>query len=157
LIGAILTPILDNTNSEVAWGFSFFFKWLSNPILNTVVLIAAGLAALGGSRVDFRRGALFVEAGSGMSALTLGVVVWTNSGWFDASGNVRDDLAQHESLHTRTVAALGWAGFYLTYITIGGIWGAIESGSAGCWFAINSQGEGNPFEKEASTHVAGSC
>lgn len=148
LLGSILCPILDDTNSEVAWFFSFLIKWVQSPITTTVGLIAALIVAIAGGDVDFRRGMLFIEVGSGGGALTLGAVAWTQSGRFDASGHVSDDLARHESFHSRTVVAIGELGFYATYVTIGAIWGVAEGGS---WNDLNSMGCGNPFEKTAHT------
>jgi hypothetical protein len=122
-------------------------------------LIAALVVAIGGGNVDFRRGMLFIEVGSGGGALTLGAVAWTQSGRFDASGHVPDNLARHESYHSRTVVALGELGFYFTYVTIGAIWGVAQGGS---WNDLNAAGCGNPFEKTAHTFtgdpaVANAC
>jgi RHS repeat-associated protein len=148
LLGSVLTPILDDTNSEVAWFFSFLLKWFNSPITTTIGLIAALIVAIAGGNVDFRRGMLFIEIGPGGGALTLGAVAWTQSGRFDASGNVPDALARHEAHHSRTVVALGELGFYVTYVTFGAIWGAAEGGS---WNDLNGIGCGNPFEKTAHT------
>ncbi|NUN12960.1 MAG: VCBS repeat-containing protein [Myxococcales bacterium] len=148
LLGSILTPILDNTDSEVAWAFSFILKWIQSPITTTVGLIAAAIVAIAGGSVDFRRGMLFIEIGPGGGALTLGAVAWTQSGRFNPDGTVPDDLARHESYHSRTVAALGELGFYFTYVTVGAIWGVAEGGS---WNDLNGAGCGNPFEKTAHT------
>jgi hypothetical protein len=148
LLGSILTPILDETNSEVAWFFSFLLKWINSPITTTIGLIAALIVAIAGGNVDFRRGMLFIEVGPGGGALTLGAVAWTQSGRFDAMGNVPDDLARHEAYHSRTVVALGELGFYVTYVTFGAIWGAAEGGA---WNDLNGVGCGNPFEKTAHT------
>ncbi len=148
LLGSIFTPILDNTNSPVAWFFSFLLKWIQSPITTTIGLIAALVVAIAGGRVDFRRGMLFIEVGPGGGALTLGAVAWTQSGRFDASGQVPDNLARHESFHSRTVAAIGELGFYFTYVTVGAIWGAAQGGP---WNDLNGAGCGNPFEKTAHT------
>lgn len=148
LLGSILTPILDNTDSEVAWAFSFILKWIQSPITTTVGLIAAAIVGIAGGSVDFRRGMLFIEIGPGGGALTLGAVAWTQSGRFNPDGTIPDDLARHESYHSRTVAALGELGFYFTYVTVGAIWGVAEGGS---WNDLNGAGCGNPFEKTAHT------
>jgi len=149
LLGAIVTPLLDNTNSPVAWFFSFLIKWVQSPITTTVGLISAIVVAIGGGNVDFRRGMLFIEVGAGGGALTLGAVAWTQSGRFNPDGTVPDNLARHESQHSRTVAAIGELGFYFTYVTIGAIWGIAEGGS---WNDLNpGTGCGNPFEKTAHT------
>ncbi len=149
LLGAIATPLLDKTNSPVAWFFSFLIKWVQSPLTTTVGLIAALVVALGGGHVDFRRGMLFIEVGAGGGALTLGAVAWTQSGRFNPDGTVPDDLARHEAVHSRTVAAIGELGFYFTYVTIGAIWGVAEGGS---WNDLNpGTGCGNPFEKTAHT------
>jgi hypothetical protein len=86
-----------------------------------------------------------------MSAITIGAIVYTQSGLFTAGGQVRDDLAQHESYHTRTVAALGEIGFYLTYVTLAGIIGAAQAGGRG-YLGLDANGCGNPFEKTAYTY-----
>jgi hypothetical protein len=97
---------------------------------------------MAGQKVDFRRGMLFVETGPGSDATTLGAIAYTQSGWFDANGNVSDALAKHES-----EAAVGELGFYVTYMLIGGIWGSIQAGSTGVgWFALDARGCGNPLE-----------
>ncbi|UOB07646.1 FG-GAP-like repeat-containing protein [Streptomyces sp. HP-A2021] len=148
LLGAVVSPLLDNTDSPVAWFFSFLIKWVQSPILTTIGLIAALGVALGRGKVDFRRGMLFIEVGHGGGALTLGAVAWTQSGRFNPDGTVPDALARHESTHSRTVAAIGELGFYFTYATIGAIWGVAEGGS---WNDLNAAGCGNPFEKTAHT------
>ena len=79
-------------------------------------------------------------------------VAWTQSGRFGPSGKVPDNLARHESYHSRTVVALGELGFYFTYVTVGAIWGA---GQGGAWNDLNGTGSGNPFEKTAHTFLRG--
>ncbi len=162
LLGAIATPLLDKSNSPVAWFFSFLIKWAQSPLTTTVGLVAAAVVKISGGNVDFRRGMLFIEVGAGGGALTLGAVAWTQSGRFDANGNVPDNLARHESVHSRTVAAIGELGFYFTYVVVGGIWGVAQGGA---WNNLDSNGCGNPFEKTAHTFTndpgtavsAGSC
>lgn len=148
LLGSIFTPLLDNSDSGVAWFFSFLLKWIQSPITTTIGLIAAAVVAIGGGKVDFRRGMLFVEVGPGGGALTLGAVAWTQSGRFDSSGRVPDNLARHEAFHSRTVATVGELGFYFTYVTVGAIWAAAQGGP---WNSLNSAGCGNPLEKTAHT------
>ncbi len=151
LLGAVVNPLLDNTDSPVAWLFSFLITCAQSPLLTTVGLIATLIVAIGRSRVDFRRGMLFIEVCPGGSALTLGAVAWTQSGRFNPDGTVPDSLARHEATHSRTVAAIGELGFYVTYVTIGAIWGSAEGGS---WNSLNAAGCGNPFEKTAHTFTA---
>lgn len=148
LFGAVVAPLLDDTDSAVAWLFSFLIKWVQSPLLTTVSLVATMTVTLGGGKVDFRRGMLFIAVGFGRSALTLGAVGWTQSGCFHADGSVPDNLARHESIHSRTVAAIGELGFYLTYVTVGAFWGLAQGGS---WNNLNAAGCGNPFEKTAHT------
>lgn len=149
LLGAILTPALDSSGSPVGWLFSFLITWIQSPLTTTVGLLAALGLAVSGGPVDFRRGMLFIAAGPGRRALTLGAVAWTQRGCFAPDGTVPDNLARHEAQHSRTVAATGELGFYLTYCTIGAIWGVAEGGS---WNDLNpSTGRGNPFEKTAHT------
>jgi hypothetical protein len=148
LLGAVVSPLLDNTDSPVAWLCSFLIKWVQSPLLTTVGLVATLIVAISGGEVDFRRGMLFIAVGPGGGALTLGAVVWTQSGCFNPDGTVPDDLARHESTHSRTVAAIGELGFYLSYVTIGAIWGSAQGGS---WNNLNAAGCGNPFEKTAHT------
>jgi hypothetical protein len=153
VLGVLLTPILDQSDSPVAWVFSWIIKVIKSPVLSIIgLLVAAGLA-IAGKKVDFRRGALFVEVGSGTAALTLGAIVYSEGGNFDAMGRVRDDVAQHEAYHTRTVAALGEVGFYITYLTVGGLIGLAQAGGAG-YLGLNSSGCGNPFEKTAYTYYS---
>jgi hypothetical protein len=148
LFGAVVSPLLDNMDSPMAGLLSFLIKWVQSPLLTTTSLVAAMIVTIGGGRVDFRRGMLFVAVGPGRAALTLGAVGWTQAGCFRSDGTVPDNLARHESIHSRTVAAIGELGFYLTYITIGAIWGLAQGGS---WNNLNAAGCGNPFEKTAHT------
>jgi RHS repeat-associated protein len=143
-LGTLFTPLLDKSDSWVAWSFSFLLKWIQSPITTTIGLIAALVVWIAGGNVDFKRGMLFIEVGSGYGALTLGGVAWTLKDGFDADGNVKDDLARHESYHSRTVVALGELGFYATYITVGGLLGVIQGGP---WIGLNGSGCGNPLEK----------
>jgi hypothetical protein len=148
LLGAGLTPLLDSTERPPAWWLSFVLKWLQSPLLTTVGLAATLIVALRGRQVHFHRGMLFIEVSSGDGALTLGAVAWTQSGRFNPDATVPDGLARHEATHSRTVAAIGEFGFYVTYVTIGAIWGWAEGGS---WNNLNASGFGNPFEKTAHT------
>jgi RHS repeat-associated protein len=149
----LFTPIMDQSDSKAAWVFSWIIKVVKSPILSILGLFVVAGLALDGKKVDFRRGALFVETGSGTAALTLGAIVYTNSGHFDSMGNVDDNLAKHESYHTRTVAALGELGFYVTYLTVGGLIGLAQAGGTG-YLGLNSKGCGNPFEKTAYTYYS---
>lgn len=148
MLGAAISPLLDDTDSVVAWLFSFLIKWVQSPLLTTVGLVAALIVVIRLGTVDFRRGMLFIKIGPGDGALTLGAVAWTQSGRFDLDNTVPDRLARHEATHSRTVAAIGELGFYLTYVTIGAIWGAAQGG---LWNDLNATGHGNPFEKTAHT------
>jgi hypothetical protein len=127
LLGAVATPLLDKTDSKVAWFFSFLIKWVQSPLLTTAGLIAAIIVKAGGGKVDFNRGMLFIEVGPGASALTLGAVAWTQTGCFNPDGSIQDAVAQNESTHSHTIAAIGELGFYFTYITVGAIWGKAEA------------------------------
>lgn len=148
LLGAVVSPLLDNTDSPVAWWSSFLIKWVQSPLLTTVGLVATLIVAMRGGEVDFRRGMLFIAVGPGGGALTLGAVAWTQSGCFNPDGTVPDNLARHESMHSRTVVAIGELGFYVSYVTIGAFWGSAQGGS---WNDLNAAGCGNPFEKTAHT------
>jgi hypothetical protein len=147
-LGAVVSPLLDNRDSRVAWLSSFLIKWVQSPLLTTVGLAATLIVAVGSGELDFRRGMLFIAVGPGGGALTLGAVAWTQSGCFNPDGTVPDNLARHESMHSRTVAAIGELGFYVSYVTIGAIWGSAQGGS---WNDLNAAGCGNPFEKTAHT------
>ena len=147
-LASVLTPALDDSNSKVAWFFSFLLKWIQSPILTTIGLVAALVVAIAGGNVDFRRGMLFIEVGAGGGALTLGAVAWTQSGRFQADGTVPDALARHEAVHSRTVGALGELGFYFTYVVVAGPWGKDQGGA---WNDLDAVGCGNPFEKTAHT------
>ena len=145
---SLFTPLLDDSDSEAAWAFSFIIKLVKSPVLTILGLFVVAGFAIAGNRVDFRRGALFVEVGGGMSGLTLGAIVYTQSGFFQADGTVRDDYARHEAYHTRQAAALGELGFYLTYVTLGSIF---AGASGGPWNGLDASGCGNPFESHAYT------
>jgi hypothetical protein len=140
LLGAVVAPLLDDTDSSVAWLVSFLIKWVQSPLLTTASLVATMIVVIGGSKVDFRRGMLFIAVGPGRAALTLGAVGWTQSGCFQLDGTVPENLARHESIHSRTVAAIGELGFYLTYVTIGALWGLAQGGS---WNNLNAAGCGS--------------
>ncbi|HET9117462.1 MAG TPA: hypothetical protein VFN75_05180 [Pseudonocardiaceae bacterium] len=148
LLGTAISPLLDDTDSVVAWLFSFVIKWMQSPLLTTVGLVTTLVVVIMRGTVDFRRGMLFIKIGPGNGALTLGAVAWTQSGRFELDNTVPDTLARHEATHSRTVAAIGELGFYLTYVTIGALWGAAQGGS---WNDLNASGYGNPFEKTAHT------
>lgn len=145
----LFTPLLDESNSGVAWAFSWAIKLIKSPVMTILGLFVVAGFAIAGKKVDFRRGALFVEVGSGSGGLTLGAIVYTQSGNFNADGSVKDDYARHEAYHTRTVAALGEFGFYVTYITFGSLFAWAQGGP---WNALDSNGCGNPFEKHAYTY-----
>jgi RHS repeat-associated protein len=145
----LFTPLMDESDSGVAWAFSWAIKLIKSPILTILGLFVVAGFAIAGKRVDFRRGALFVEVGSGGSGLTLGGIVYTQSDHFGPDGRVDDDYARHEAYHTRTVAVLGEFGFYVTYVTFGSLF---AWASGGPWNALDNRGCGNPFEKHAYTH-----
>jgi RHS repeat-associated protein len=141
LVGTLITPLLDNSDSPVAWFFSFLIKWFQSPVLTTLGLIVALFAAIGGQKVDFRRGMLFVEQGINPgSTITLGAIAWGGSDMWDTNGHFMDNIAKHEAYHSRTIVAMGELGFYVTYV-ITGIITAITDGDFG--------GHCNPFEKSA--------
>src|SRR5262249_52702352 len=81
LIAVIATPLLDKSDSTAAWVFSWILKLIKAPILTILGLFVVAGFAIAGKKVDFRRGALFVEIGGGASngALTLGAIVYTQS------------------------------------------------------------------------------
>ena len=145
----LFTPLMDESNSTGWWVVSWAVKLIKSPILTILGLFVVFGFWASGKRVDFRRGALFVETGAGGSGLTLGGIVYTQSDHFGPDGRVNDDYAKHEAYHTRTVAVLGEFGFYVTYVTFGSLF-ALANG--GPWNALDSRGCGNPFEKHAYTH-----
>jgi RHS repeat-associated protein len=145
----LFTPLMDESDSGVAWAFSWAIKLIKSPVFTIIGLFVVAGLAISGKRVAFRRGALFVEVGAGTGGLTLGAIVYTQSGNFDSNGNVRDDVARHEAYHTREVAALGEWGFYVTYITFGSVFAWATGGE---WNALDNRGCGNPFEKHAYTY-----
>jgi RHS repeat-associated protein len=145
----LFTPLMDESDSRVAWAFSWAIKLIKSPILTILGLLVVAGFAIAGKRVDFRRGALFVEVGAGGGGLTLGAIVYTQSDHFGPDGRVNDDYARHEAYHTRTVAVLGEFGFYVTYVTFGSLFAYANGGP---WNALDNRGCGNPFEKHAYTH-----
>jgi RHS repeat-associated protein len=147
LVGALVTPALDQSNSGFAWFVSFLFKWCHSPIITTLGLFVVLGAAIGGRKIDFRRGMIFVETGAGQNALTLGGICYAEKGLWTGD-KVLDLLAQHESVHSRLVASAGELGFYVTYL-VAGFWGAAQQGDWGGFFALNGSGCGNPLEKLA--------
>lgn len=148
LLGAFLTPALDDTDSQARWTASFVIKWVRSPITTTAGLLAAAVVKMRKKTVDFRHGMLFIDVAPGGSALTLGAVGWCQNRCFDTERCMTDALARHEAVHSRTVAAVGEFGFYLTYLTAGTVWGRRQGGK---WNDLTSEGCGQPFEKTAHT------
>jgi hypothetical protein len=145
---AIIAKALDESDSEVAWGFSFVIKLFNSPVLTILGLFVVAGFAIAGHDVDLRRGTLFVNVGgTGRNGVTLGAISYVQGGHW-TGGSINDDVAQHEAYHSRQALAFGEIGFYLTYLVVGTIWGAIEAGEA---FATDASGCGNPFEKTART------
>ena len=147
-LGAWLTPALDDSESPRRWTASFVLKWLRSPIATTAGLLAAGAVKVRHRPLDYRRGMLFIDVGPGGSALALGAVAWCQNRCFGSDRCTTDALARHEAVHSRTVAAVGELGFYLTYLTAGTAWGLRQGGK---WNDLNPQGCGQPFEKTAHT------
>lgn len=147
-LGALLTPALDDSDSTARWTASFVLKWLRSPIATTAGLLAAGAVKMRHKSLDYRRGMLFIEVGPGGSALALGAVAWCQNRCFGSDQCMTDALARHEAVHSRTVAAVGELGFYLTYLTAGTVWGLRQGGM---WNDLTHDGCGQPFEKTAHT------
>jgi hypothetical protein len=148
VLGALLTPALDDSGSPARWTASFVLKWLRSPIATTAGLLAAGVVKARRRPLDYRRGMLFIDVGPGGSALALGAVAWCQNRCFGSDRCTTDALARHEAVHSRTVAAVGELGFYLTYLTAGTIWGRRQGGK---WNDLTREGCGQPFEKTAHT------
>lgn len=148
VLGAGLTPSLDNSESPARWVVSFVIKWLRSPIATTAGLVAAAAIRTRKRGPDFRRGMLFIDVGPGGSALALGAVAWCQNRCFDGDRCMTDSLARHEAVHSRTVASVGELGFYLTYLTAGTAWARVQGGP---WNSLTRQGCGQPFEKTAHT------
>jgi hypothetical protein len=148
LSGSLATPALDASSHPVAGLASLALKWLQSPLLTTAGMAGALACRLAGRRLRLARGTLFIEAGPGGLALTLGGVVWAQSAFFDARGQVPEPWASHEALHARAVAALGEWGFYLAY-AVGGLVAGTLRGAP--WNAVDASGRGNPLEKTAYT------
>ncbi|HEX2052904.1 MAG TPA: hypothetical protein VHJ78_04135 [Actinomycetota bacterium] len=150
LLGAVATPPLDDADRRGAWAASLLVKWLRSPIATTAGVLAVMATLLRGRPVDFRRGMLFVDVAPGGSALALGAVGWCHARCFGEGRCLSDALARHEAVHSRTVAAVGELGFYLTYLTAGVAWARIQGGP---WNSLTSRGCGQPFEKTAHTYT----
>jgi hypothetical protein len=148
--GALVTPYLDDSNSPARWAASFGLKWLRSPITTTAGLLAAAAVRIAGRTVDYRRGMLFIDVGPGGGALALGAVAWCRNRCFGADRCTTDALARHEAVHSRTVAAAGELGFYLTYLTAGVLWARRQGGP---WNSLTREGCGQPFEKTAHTYT----
>lgn len=148
LAGAATTPALDHSDRPARWLASIVIKGLRSPIATSAGLLVAAAVKLSGRPVDFRRGMLFIDVGPGGSALALGAVAWCQARCFGSERCTTDALARHEALHSRTVAAVGELGFYLTYLTAGVIWARMQGGP---WNGLTRQGRGQPFEKTAHT------
>jgi hypothetical protein len=147
-LGAGLTPAFDDSGQPARWGASFVLKWIRSPLATTTGLLVTGSVKMRHKPVDFRRGMLFIEVGSGGSALALGAVAWCQNRCFGSDRCTTDPLARHEAVHSRTVASVGEFGFYLTYLTAGTVWGLRQGGK---WNDLTRDGCGQPFEKTAHT------
>lgn len=147
-LGALLTSALDDSESPAGWTASFVLKWLRSPIATTAGLVAAVAVKMRHRPLDYRRGMCFIDIGPGGSALALGAVAWCQNRCFDSDRCTTEALARHEAVHSRTVAAVGELGFYLTYLTAGAVWGIRQGGK---WNDLTQQGCGQPFEKTAHT------
>lgn len=155
LIGALLTPALDEHENWFTKWLSFLLKWTHSPILTTVGILVAIVAAIFGSKVGVRKGMIFVETGQGTDAITIGAVGYAQSGGGNWNGKRPSDLLSlHESVHGRACSAVGELGFYVTYLAIGLPWGLIQGGGDGM-FGLNNRGCGNPLEKLASEYWDG--
>jgi hypothetical protein len=155
LIGALLTPSLDEHENWFTNWLSFLLKWAHSPILTTVGILVVIVAAIVGSKVGVRKGMIFVEAGQGTDGITIGAIGYAQSDGGNWNGKKPSDLlAQHESVHGRACSAVGELGFYVTYLAIGLPWGLIQGGRDGA-FGLNNQGCGNPLEKLASEYWDG--
>lgn len=148
LLGAAVTPALDNSDTRALWIVSLAVKWLRSPLATTAGLLAALVVRVRGRLVDFQRGMLFIQVGPGGSALALGGVGWCQERCFRRDRCLSDGLARHEAVHSRTVAAVGEFGFYLTYLTAGALWARHQGGP---WNSLTTEGCGQPFEKTAHT------
>ncbi|HYN99375.1 MAG TPA: hypothetical protein VEU28_06840 [Actinomycetota bacterium] len=149
LLGSTVTQALDDSDSRSQWLASCAIKWFRSPIASTAGLITASVMKMLGKPVDFRRGMLFLHAGRGASALALGGLAWCQDRCF-SERCVSDALARHEAVHSRTVAAVGELGFYLTYLTAGIVWARMQGGP---WNSLTPEGCGQPFEKTAHTYT----
>jgi len=146
LLGAWWTPALDAHDRPLSSAASVALKTLQSPLLSVAGLLLAALFAIVGRRVTLQHGTVFVSAGRGGAAVTLGAVVWAQDGLRDARGRVSDTWARHEALHARAVASLGEAGFYLAYVFLAAPWALLRHAP---WNALASDGRGNPFERTA--------
>jgi RHS repeat-associated protein len=148
-IGTPLTRLLDQSTGPLPAFATFIIKWVQSPFFTTVGLFVAIGFLIAGHDLDYESGALFINVGGqGRGAITLGAFVYARAGNFSRGGDVNDDFARHEGYHTRQVVAFGELGFYLTYITLGALWGQAEAGEPG---STDAMGCGNPFEKTART------
>ena len=149
-LGATLTPSLDDSDRCSRGAASFALKWVRSPLATTAGLLAALGVRVSSRPVDFRRGMLFIDVWPGGGALALGAVGWCRARCFDDQRCMSDALARHEAVHSRTVAAVGELGFYLTYLTAGVLWARIQGGP---WNSLTPGGCGQPFEKTAHTYT----
>lgn len=149
VIGSTITPAMDESDSRSRWMASCGIKWFRSPIASTAGLLTASAMTILGKPVDLRRGMLFLHAGRGAGALALGGLAWCQDGCF-SQRCIPDALARHEAVHSRTVAAVGELGFYLTYVTAGVLWARIQGGP---WNSLTPQGCGQPFEKTAHAYT----
>ncbi len=125
----LFTPLMDESDSGVAWAFSWAIKLIISPVFTIIGLFVVAGLAISRKRVDFRRGALFVEVGAGTGGLTLGGIVYTPEWQFRLEWKCARRRGKARGLPYAYVAALGEWGFYVTYVTFGSVFAWAQAGN----------------------------
>ena len=145
----LFTPLMDESDSGVAWAFSWAIKLIKSPVFTIIGLfVVAGLAIFrqtgrfppgravrggwcGHGRIDARCDRLYPE--------------WQ----FRLEWKCARRRGKARGLPYAYCRALGERGFYVTYVTFGSVFAWATGGE---WNALDNRGCGNPFEKHAYTY-----
>ncbi|SFN75529.1 toxin TcdB middle/N-terminal domain-containing protein [Nitrosospira briensis] len=164
IIGTAITRGLDEIDSPIAGFFSFLIKFAMSPITTTIGLligfVRTGFGLWG--NVHWFKGGTIVFQTNENSPTFGGAMTWGATVQWQG-GQLSGARLQHELHHSRQFV-FGGDGFGLTWATIGGTWGLVESWidkgspSAECWISSSTGHTGNPLENRAhDIYSPGAC
>jgi hypothetical protein len=164
ILGTAITRGLDEIDSPIAGFFSFLIKFAMSPITTTIgLLIGFGRTGFGlWGNVHWFKGGTIVFQTNENSPTFGGAMTWGATVQWQG-GQLSGARLQHELHHSRQFV-FGGDGFGLTWATIGGAWGLVESWidkgspSAECWISSSTGHTGNPLENRAhDIYSPGAC